>query len=100
MTLRLALVLLLLSIFPLPPRNAAADEAEKVFEQNCTRCHNPEAIKDKLKDKRLNREGWTDVIERMKGYGAEAPKDKQAELIDYLMRTYGPAGVGEAPAAK
>ncbi len=91
MILRLALVLLLLSIFSLRLRNAAADEAEKVFEQNCTRCHNPDTIKDKVKDKPLSREEWKDVIERMKGYGAEVPDGKDAELIDYLMRTYGQA---------
>ncbi len=100
MTLRLTLTFLLLSVFAQPPVHAAGDESEKLFEQSCTKCHNRENIQDKIKDKRLNREEWIDVIQRMiSTYGAEVPRNKQGELVDYLMKIYG-SGSGEAPAVK
>jgi cytochrome c5 len=100
MTSRLMLAFLLLSVFPLPPVHAAADEAENLYEQSCTRCHNRETMQDKIKDKRLNREAWNDTIQRMiSTYGAEVPKNKQGELVDYLMKAFSSAG-GEAPSVK
>ncbi len=100
MTLRLTVAFLLLSLFPRVLVHAADDQGQNVFEQNCTRCHNRENLQDKIKDKRLNREAWNDTIQRMiSTYGAEAPKDKQGELIDYLMKTFSSAS-GDAPAGK
>jgi len=94
------LAFLLLSVFPLPPVHAAGDEAENLYEQSCTRCHNRETLQDKIKDKRLNREAWNDAIQRMiSTYGAEVPKNKQGELVDYLMKAFSSAS-GDAPAGK
>jgi hypothetical protein len=100
MTLRLIPAFLILSLFAQPPVPAAGDEAENLFEQSCTKCHNRENLQDKIKNKRLNREAWNDVIQRMiSTYAAEVPRNKQAELVDYLMKTFSSAS-GDAPAGK
>ena len=100
MTLRLILAFLIVSLFAPPPVHAAGDEAETLFEQSCTKCHNRENLQEKIKDKRLNREAWNDTVQRMiSTYGAEVPKNKQGELLDYLTKTFSSAS-GDAPASK
>lgn len=100
MPFRLMLAFLLLSLVPLPPVHAANDQAENLFEQSCTKCHNRKSLQDKIKDKRLNREAWNDVIQRMiSTYSAEVPKNRQEELVDYLMKTFSSVS-GDAPAGK
>jgi len=73
-----------------PQTTLAADEGAKTFEEICTQCHT--ATRQPLDNKHLTREQWNEAIERMKGYSAEVPKGKMAELLDYLVRTNGPAG--------
>ncbi len=71
------------------PRSFAADDGAKIFEDNCTRCHNVQAVKDKLKGKQLTRPELVDTIDRMKGFGAEVPRGKQDALLDYLVQMFG-----------
>lgn len=68
---------------------AAADEGAKVFEESCGPCHKA-AIRS-LDNKHLTREQWQEAVERMIDQGAEVPKAKKAELLDYLTLTHGPA---------
>ncbi len=73
---------------------SAADEPNKIFTEVCGECHT--AKKQPLDKIRMPRADWSDTIERMIGYGAVIPKDKMAELLDYLVRTQGPnAGDGK-----
>ncbi len=73
-----------------PGLAVAADGGAKVFEEVCTQCHTP--TRNPLDDKHLSRDEWKETLERMKGYGAEIPKEKMPELLDYLARVKGPAG--------
>lgn len=103
-TLRLGLSLLVgwMLMLVTAPRILAAEGGAKIFDENCVQCHTSQVLKEKyLKDKQLSAEEWKETLARMKGLGAEVPRgQKQAELLDYLMRTYGVKGGGEAPAAK
>lgn len=72
------------------PGAVAADDGSKVFEEICTACHTSK--KNPLDDKHLTREQWAEAIERMTGYGAEVPKAKMADLLNYLVRRNGPPG--------
>jgi hypothetical protein len=38
-----------------------------------------------------SRDQWKDAVDRMIDQGAEVPKKKIPELLDYLVRTHGPA---------
>jgi mono/diheme cytochrome c family protein len=67
----------------------AADEGQKVFHEACGSCH---SAKLRPIDKtRLTKEQWKETIDRMIELGAEVPKGKMPELLDYLSRTHGPA---------
>lgn len=78
---------------------AAADEGAKIFEEVCTQCHTPK--RQPLDNKHLTRQEWKDTIEqRMIGYGAEIPKGKMGDLLDYLVRTRGPVGTATDGAGK
>jgi quinoprotein glucose dehydrogenase len=68
-----------LSSLPLGPGKAIADKA-------CLRCHSA----DILRQQRLSEKQWTASVTKMVGWGAEVPEDKQAELVAYLARNFGP----------
>ena len=78
--------------FAMPAIAAGADEGAKVYEEVCTSCHT--AKNRPLDGKHLTREQWNEAIQRMVGFGAEIPKGKMPALLDYLVRTRGPAGEG------
>jgi hypothetical protein len=67
----------------------SADEGATIFGDQCVRCHNAQALKEKLKGKKFARKDWVQTNERMKKYGAKVAPDKEDVLIDYLMRTFG-----------
>jgi len=66
----------------------AADDSGKLFANACTSCHT--AKRQPLNDIRLTRGEWSEVITRMISYGAEVPKQKLSELLDYLAVTRAP----------
>ncbi len=74
------------------PQSFAADEGAKIFQNSCVSCHNAQAQKDKLKGRQPTRSEWIDIIERMKGLGAEVPRKKQDVLVDYLVKIFGAEG--------
>lgn len=78
-----------LFVLTAPQTTLAADEGAKTFEEVCTQCHTPK--RQPLDNKHLTKEQWNEAIERMKGYDTEVSKGKMADLLDYLVRTNGPA---------
>src|SRR3990172_951598 len=64
-------------------------EANQILKGRCTRCHS----EDRLKSQHLDLEGWLDMIERMRAYGANISKDEQMTLASHLVRLYGPRQV-------
>ncbi len=72
------------------PRLAVAeDEGAKVYAETCTQCHT--AKTRPLDDKHLTREQWKEAVDKMIGMGADVPDKKIPVLLDYLVRTRGPA---------
>lgn len=71
-----------------PSRVIAADDGGIIFVNACAACHT--AKKLPLEKARLTREGWSEAVTRMISYGAEIPKGKLPELLDYLVKTRGP----------
>lgn len=72
-----------------PPPALAADDGASIFAQACALCHTP--TRRSLDKKRLTRHEWEAATERMIGYGAQVPKAKLPELLNYLVRSHGPA---------
>lgn len=68
----------------------AADDGARILAEVCSECHT--AKKNPLDNVHLTRGDWSETLERMLGYGAEIPKGKIPELLDYLVKTHGPAG--------
>ena len=60
----------------------AAEDGAKTFAEVCTQCHT--AKRQPLNKLQLTKEQWKEAIERMAGYGAEVPKAKLPDLLDYL----------------
>jgi hypothetical protein len=76
--------------FVVPFLAFAADDGAKTFQESCSPCHTAKVRP--LDNRHLTREQWKDTIDRMIDQGAEVPKAKKAELLDYLVSTHGPAG--------
>ena len=74
----------------IPCLTVAADDGGKVFANACTACHT--AKKLPLDKKRLTRDEWNEAVGRMISYGAEIPKGKLPELLDYLVKIRAPSG--------
>lgn len=72
-----------------PSLALAADDGGKIFANACVACHT--AKKQPLDKVRLSREGWNEAVTRMISYGAEIPKGKLPELLDYLVKSRMPA---------
>ena len=88
-----AICLVLLALIA-PDLATAADDGSKIFADVCSECHTPK--KQPLDKVRLTRDGWNEAVERMVSYGAEIPKGKLPELLDYLVKTHAsPSDAGE-----
>jgi hypothetical protein len=75
--------------FTLPCLSAAADEGAKVYTDACTPCHTEKMRPlDKV---RMTKDQWKESIDLMIAQGVEVPKGKMPALLDYLIRTHGPA---------
>jgi mono/diheme cytochrome c family protein len=72
-----------------PAAGAAAGgeaEAKQVLQNSCSGCHGLDLIDAKRADKA----GWTDIVQRMVGMGAQLTDAQSTMLIDYLAKTYPP----------
>ena len=68
-----------LAEFPAGPGKATADQA-------CLSCH----AADMVAQQKLTEKQWTASVTKMVGWGAPVPEDKRAELIEYLVKNFGP----------
>jgi hypothetical protein len=86
-----ALGLMLLACAALGPSVRAADDAfpegpgKPVLLKVCTQCHSTDSIAQQHR----TRDEWTDTINAMKGYGAEATDEELATILDYLVKNFG-----------
>lgn len=55
--------------------------AKAVFERTCSVCHGL----DRPLSKTFDKAGWEKLVETMKGKGAKATADEQAQIVDYLL---------------
>ncbi|MCX7170296.1 MAG: hypothetical protein NTY41_08400 [Proteobacteria bacterium] len=85
-----AVCIILLALVVPDFATVAADDASKIYAEVCSGCHTPK--KQPLDKVRLTRDGWNEAIERMVSYGAEIPKGKLPELLDFLVKPHGPTG--------
>jgi len=56
-----------------------------LVEQRCTVCHTRARIDDEDED----RDGWTEIVDRMISRGAQLSPDERLRVIDYLVATHG-----------
>jgi mono/diheme cytochrome c family protein len=63
-----------------------AGPGHDTFVRLCSACHVP----DLVRTKRLNREGWEEVVQMMIGRGATGTEAEMAEIVDYLTAAYPP----------
>jgi hypothetical protein len=68
-----------LAEFPAGPAKATADQA-------CLSCHSA----DMVWQQRLNEKQWTASVAKMVNWGAPVPEAKRAELVEYLVKNFGP----------
>ena len=66
----------------------------KVILASCTMCHGLDVYATQA----LDREGWNQIVERMKSKGAEINAGDTAILLDYLVASFGPGSM-PAPVA-
>ena len=94
------LALLCLSVLPL----IAADDlppgaGSGVVSRICTVCH---AV-DKIRQRRLSRDGWEDIVDDMVERGAKLTGEEKETVLAYLEENFGPASkllVNSAPLAE
>ena len=90
-----------------PPKGAAApaaaaggqdtDAAGKALVNGvCASCHGA----DLITGKQATRKEWQDIIDRMKGYGANVNATQTTTLLDYLEKTQGPKQTAAADPGK
>lgn len=92
MKIILKLFVLIVPLLPgvsFPHPVMAVEDGAKVYTDACTPCHT--AKLRPLDNTHLTKEQWKESVERMIDQGAEVPKGKMSELLDYLSRTHGPA---------
>jgi cytochrome c5 len=71
------------------PRSALAQDAgAKAFAETCSACHSAKVRP--LDQKRMSKDEWKKAVDKMVDMGAEIPKDKAAQIVEYLGRTQGP----------
>lgn len=68
-----------LATFPAGSIKALADQA-------CLSCHSADIISQQ----RLNEKQWTAELDKMIAWGAEVPEEKKDELVEYLLKHFGP----------
>jgi cytochrome c5 len=71
------------SVFPAAPERDLVARA-------CTACHAPELVTAK----RHTPEEWDDIIAKMVDRGAQASDTEQQQILEYLVRFFGPSQAG------
>lgn len=64
------------------PSARAGDACVEMIQANCTSCHYPTRICEKIGQK--SRRGWKVTIKRMLRYGLQLPGGKMDEILDCL----------------
>jgi competence protein ComEA len=65
-----------------------------ITDKVCNSCHGPE----NYIAKRLNKDGWEEVIQQMVSQGAQASDAEFDSIVEYLTRNFGPkVNVNKAP---
>jgi cytochrome c1 len=77
--------------FSFPCIVVAADDGAKIYAESCSPCHSAKIRP--LDNTRLTKEQWKEAVDRMIDQGAEVPRGKKQELLEYLVSTHGPASV-------
>ena len=86
---RTAIVLSLAAFALAAPRLAVAQDAgAKAFKEVCSGCHTAKIRP--LDKKRMSEDEWKKAIDKMGTLGADIPKDKIPQILDYLAKTQGP----------
>jgi cytochrome c553 len=75
--------------FAIPCFAVTAEDGAKILSESCSGCHSAKVRS--LDNVRMPREQWQETVDRMIDQGAEVPKGKKSELLDYLANTHGPA---------
>ncbi|MBF0327843.1 MAG: hypothetical protein HQL10_01645 [Nitrospirae bacterium] len=58
---------------------------KKLFEQKCSQCHSL----DEPRSQRNTKDGWTELVTRMRGNGCDLTNSEAAAIIDYLSKEFG-----------
>jgi mono/diheme cytochrome c family protein len=59
-------------------------QTQRLFEDSCTSCHGV----DLIEANRMNKDGWTSMVQRMMALGAMIAEPDVPKVIDYLAKTY------------
>ncbi len=65
----------------------AGNDGAALFRESCLGCHS--ARVRPLDNVKMTKAQWNDTIERMIDNGADVPKSKKQQLLDYLFETHG-----------
>ena len=60
----------------------------------CSNCHTAESVVQSLR----TRQEWTDVVDQMSRYGAEASEQEFDQILAYLVKHFSPIGINKATA--
>ena len=73
-------------------------EGKKLVSDKCSSCHGL----DLVVEKKLGRDGWKEMLDKMAGYGVQLEEKEVPIALDYLTKYFGPpvAAAGEATAKK
>ena len=72
---------------PLPNSSKSVPEGKgsDVFQVYCQSCHNDSLVTSR----KLDKAGWSGVVDQMIKFGAYVPTDRKEDLIDYLSTHWG-----------
>jgi mono/diheme cytochrome c family protein len=79
----LTLSVVLLSSFGAEAQNGKSPK--ELFEATCSQCHSL----DVPRGERLTKDGWTDIVARMRSNGCQITDAEAAIIRDYLAKEYG-----------
>jgi competence protein ComEA len=60
----------------------------------CSNCHSPDSVLGQLR----TRQEWSDVIDQMAQFGAQASDQEFQQVLDYLLKNFSPIRVNKATA--
>ena len=69
-------------------------EGKAVLESKCQGCHGL----DNVASGKMDKAGWKDTIDRMKGYGSDISEAQTAVALDYLVANFSPTSAVDAQA--